>query len=189
MIEQGIKLGEPNKDNFKNYKVVVPNASNISYAETISAWTLSAGTMLPKSKEEVLSFFGKCHSIVIVGENDTLISHAAATFIYSDGSIEIGAMYTKEEERGKGAQTKALLVLLSMLKVRYPGRTLFALGNEQSSPLFRKIGGIEIKPEELGKEVWEPCSTCPKNPKLIGKIKDSLTCCDTPFNLTNVKSI
>ncbi|MBI2028254.1 MAG: GNAT family N-acetyltransferase [Candidatus Levybacteria bacterium] len=168
------------------FNVVMPTSINVNWAETISEWTAKSGVMLPKSKEEIISFFEEGHSVVVVDNKGSLVSHAAATFIYSDGSIEVGAIYTVDNQRGKGVATKAVIALLDLLKRRYPERMIFALANSNSAPLFKKLGATEMETTELSKEVWEPCKQCPKNPLLKDMKYKIFSCCDTPYNLTNI---
>lgn len=186
IMNKEIKVGVGGMDNEHSFSIVIPSAINRNYARTVSEWTTNSGVMLPKSTGEIISFFEKGHSVVIVDGRGNLVSHAAATFIYQDGSIELGAMYTAENQRGKGASTKAVLALLNLLKDKYPGRMIFALANSNSAPLFERLGATKMESTELSDEVWEPCKTCPKNPLLKGVEHAAFSCCDTPYNLTNI---
>jgi len=169
-----------------SFKIEKPEKDNVLYATKISEWTTKAGTMLPKSPNEILSFFSSEHSIVVISGWKELLSHAAATYIYKDGSIELGAVYTSEKYRGKGAATKAIKGALDMLGEKYPEQKIFALANQYSAGLFEKIGARKMQTNELSDEVWEPCSDCPNKPaKQAGVI---FQCCDTPYDLTDLKN-
>ena len=169
--------GEPVDPRFR---IMVPTEDHGVYAGLVSSWTQGAEQMLPKTQEEIMKFFKQGHS-VLVFEGEALISHAAATYMYSDGSIEIGAMYTHEEHRGKKAVTTAVHALLEIINKKYPERMKFALANDSSAHVFEKMGATVMTTDELSKEVWEPCVTCPKN---VGG--SPFHCCDTPYNLTDI---
>lgn len=165
------------------FTVVRPGPEQRDLAKIVSSWTSNAGNMLPKSPDEIQELFADRHSIVILHDGDPM-SHAAATFVYSSGSVEVGAVFTAEKYRNHGAATRAVKETISMLRAEYPGQTIFALANPLSAGLFEKIGGRKMKHDELSTEVWEPCATCPKKPlKKEGVI---FQCCDTPYDLTNI---
>lgn len=160
-------------------------ADDTEAASLISKWTIESGTMLPKTKEQIFDLFNNGRSVLVFNEDGSLVSHAAITYQYPDGSIEIGCVITDKEKRKNGAATQAVKQILRLANEEYPGSKKFALANEASSILFEKIGAIKIPSSELCVEVWEPCQTCPRKPKQeIGK---PFVCCDTPYDLTNLK--
>lgn len=163
----------------------VPNGEDTDYAELVSEWTKGAGTMLPKSKDDILSFFDKQHSVLIFAQNGALVGHAAGTAQYSDGSVEVGSVYTHKDYRGQGVATAAVVELLKHLKAQYPDKTLFALANKMSAGLFEKLGARVMKTTELPGDVWGPCTDCPMNPHLE-KTGVIFQCCDTPYDLTHI---
>ncbi len=163
----------------------VATVSDVESATLISKWTRESGTMLPKSSEDLLKLFENGDSVLIFDEEDELVSHAAITYKYSDGTVEVGCVITDKEKRNNGAATCAVKQVLVLADSKYPGQTIFALANESSSPLFEKIGGIKISTSGLCLEVWEPCQNCPRIPKQqAGK---PFVCCDTPYDLTGLK--
>ncbi|MBF8249724.1 MAG: hypothetical protein HW400_325 [Candidatus Levybacteria bacterium] len=168
---------------------VIPDASRLDWVKTVSDWTVGAankGLMLPKSQEQILDLFSKGHSLVMVGRDDKIVSHAAATFFYLDKSIiEVGAVYTEESKREKGLGAKTVGALLGHLNELYPdAKTIFALANQKATPLFKDLGGTEMETNELHKDVWLACKDCPN--KLIVGADGKHVCCDTPFDLTKV---
>lgn len=165
------------------YKAYMPGKYDAVAAIKVSRWTKNAGTMLPKTPHEVLDLFSKGNSILLKNEAGSLIGHAAATEVYTDGSVEIGSIYTDEKSRGKGAATIATKIVIEMQQKKNPETTLFALGNEMSGPMFKKMGGKEIPTNKLSQEIWEPCEKCPRRPE---QKSDIFMCCDTPYDLTNV---
>ncbi len=169
--------------NINGFKVYQPDKYDAVAAIKVSRWTRAAGTMLPKSPQEVLDMFSKGDSILVKDPSGHLLGHAAATAQYLDGAVEIGSIYTDKKSRGKGVGTIATQVVLEMQQKKNPNATLFALGNEMSGPMFTKMGGEEVSTDKLSQEVWEPCATCPRKPEQKG---DVFMCCDTPYDLTNV---
>lgn len=166
------------------YTAVIPDAGHVGWANTISRWTMIAharGKMLPKSPDEMLELFSKGHSLVVVDQDGNPLSHAAATAVYPDGRVEVGAVCTDPENQKKGFGKSTVSKLLDHLSQLYPGRRFFALANEDSVPLFKGLGGTEMDPSELHKDVWSACKDCLRKPTVSvdGKFK----CCDTPFNL------
>lgn len=170
------------------YTTVIPDATRVEWAKTISDWTIKAdangGDMLPRSPEDILGLFNKGHSMVLVGEDGKLLSHAGATFEYPDGSIEVGAVCTDGNEQQKGYATKTVEALLIHLKEMYPDRKLITLANEKSVPLFRKLGGTKMVTAELHNDVWLACKDCRRKPPADSN-GELFKCCDTPYNLTN----
>lgn len=162
------------------FKIVIPGIDDTGYAQKVAGWTQSAAeTMLPKTETEILQLFGSGNSVLIFNATGELMSHAAASFIYSDGSIEVGAVVTAPQHRGKGAGTIAVLAILNVLKEKYPIQTIFALANAVSSKIFEHVGASQMSMLELSAEVSGPCSQCSNNP-------GNGACCDTPYNLTHV---
>lgn len=161
------------------------SCKNIDEASAISQWTIDSGTMLPKTQQQLLDLFKNGDSVLVYDSEGDLVSHAAITYTYSDGSVEIGCVITDKEKRRNGAATHAVKEALRLAHEKYPGRKIFALANESSSILFERIGGIQIETIELSAEVWEPCVDCPRRPQQTkGK---PFVCCDTPYDLTHLK--
>lgn len=159
--------------------------SDSVFAPLISQWTKNSGTMLPKSTEEMMDMFQKGHSVLVFNGSQEPVSHAAITFIYNDGAIEIGCVVTDQLKRNRGAGTTAIKAILSLANAIYPNNMKFALANSASAPLFEKLGARKMISTELSDEVWGPCATCPKIPQQIpGK---PFTCCDIPYDLTCIK--
>ncbi|WKZ25801.1 MAG: GNAT family N-acetyltransferase [bacterium] len=155
------------------------------YASQISGWTKESGTMLPKTVDDLMALFSNNDSVLVFDDEGALVSHAAITYTYSDGSVEIGCVITDREKRKNGAATQAVKQILVLADEKYPGNKKFALANEHSSALFEKIGAIKIPTTELSAEVWIPCKTCPRIPKQ--KSGQPFVCCDTPYDLTNIR--
>jgi len=160
--------------------------SDTDAATQISQWTKESGTMLPKTVEELVGLFKNGDSVLVFDNEGELVSHAAITFTYPDGSIEIGCVITDKEKRKNGAATQAVKQILVLAEEKYPGQKKFALANEASSILFEKIGAVKIPTTNLCAEVWEPCKICPRIPKQIPGA--SFICCDTPYDLSKLNS-
>jgi len=165
---------------YGQFRAMVPSEEHGAYAAMVSSWTRGAEHMLPKTTEDIMGFFAEGHA-VLVFDGEELISHVAATYTYSDGAIELGAMYTNEAHRGRGAGTVAVGTLLGVLREKYPDTMVFALANPSSAKVFARMGAAVMSPEDLSEEVWQPCESCPKNPGSI-----PFHCCDTPYNLSSI---
>lgn len=162
----------------------VATGNDSELAALISGWTVESGSMLPKTQDQILQLFESGNSVLVFDNDGSLVSHAAVTFTYPDGSVEIGCVITDKEKRKNGAATTAVKQILLLAKDKYPNVKKFALANEASSVLFQKIGATKINTTDLCIEVWKPCSTCPRIPKQING--QSFVCCDTPFDLTKL---
>ncbi|MGA3020665.1 MAG: hypothetical protein ABSD68_01810 [Candidatus Micrarchaeales archaeon] len=172
-------------------KIIIPSANDIAYAETISALISNSKKMLPLSKERLLDFFRNGDSLLILKDDNEFVTHVAATYTYKDGSIELGALYTKECYRNQGFGTLAVVSMVNVLSAKYPGRMIFTLANEKSSVIFDALGAVKMKANELSSEVWKPCADCPRlkdgmKELLRKKDYEAFRCCDTPYNLTRL---
>lgn len=166
-------------------KTRLATVDDVNYASQISDWTKESGTMLPKTIDDLMTLFNNNDSVLVFDDEGVLVSHAAITYTYSDGSVEIGCVITDREKRKNGAATQAVKQILVLADEKYPNNKKFALANEHSSALFQKIGAVKIPTTELSAEVWIPCKTCPRIPKQ--KSGQLFICCDTPYDLTNIK--
>lgn len=167
-----------------DFKIFVAGQNHSSLAPIISQWTRDAATMLPKSSDEILGMFQKGHSVLVFDNDETLVSHASITYVYSDGSVEVGCVVTDVNRRKKGAGTTATKAIIKLAKEMNPDKTIFALANSASAPIFEKLGARKMETTELSDEVWGPCATCPKRPlQTPGKPP---TCCDIPYDVTQV---
>lgn len=161
---------------------VVPDGSMVAEAVWVSEMTSKAGTMLPKTVEQVLALFAEGKSILILDEKEQPIAHAAITFLYEeDQMLEIGGLFVKPEKRSPDHfySILATQAILTLANERYPGWKKMALCNDKSLPILLKFGAEVIgldKASLLPKAVWEACTTCPnlERARAVGKL-----CCDT----------
>lgn len=160
--------------------IVVPNKSDLVLAREVSEWTIEAGTMLPKTPDQIMGLFGLGWS-VLVGTDGLVTAHAAITFEWPDDWLELGGVVTKKEYRKMGFANMAVNELLRKVRFDYPNKKMFALCNNFSLPLFIGAGGRIMKGEELPDEVWAECISCPKFKLARSEGKH---CCDTPVNMT-----
>lgn len=166
-------------------KTRLATQDDVNFASQISSWTKESGTMLPKTVNDLMTLFKNNDSVLVFDEMGALVSHAAITYTYSDGSVEIGCVITDREKRKNGAATQAVKQILILADEKYPGNKKFALANEHSAILFERIGAVKIATTELSAEVWIPCKDCPRIPKQ--KSGQPFVCCDTPYDLTNIR--
>ncbi len=167
------------------YSVLVPDHNFSKEAETISAWTFKAKTMLPKSTKEIKQFVNEGRSVFVWDQNLGLVAHAAITFFWSLNWAELGAVVVDPEQRGKGWGTIAVIALLGLVKEKFPDKKPFALCNIYSLGIFMRAGGQIIKdPNLLPNEVWKECNNCPNFQKAKS---EGRLCCDTPVLLNSNK--
>jgi N-acetylglutamate synthase-like GNAT family acetyltransferase len=153
-------------------------ASTIEIAETISAWTKQAGTMLPKDPEVVQELIGSGKGVVAFGNDGDPLAFAAITFDWPDHWKELGALVVHPEHRKKGLGGEILLALITMAKEQFPDAKFFGLCNQASLKLFLKAGGqIVTDSTLLPREVWDECKECPIFKQGLAQ---GVLCCDTP---------
>jgi len=172
---------------------VVPTINDVTWAQEVSSWTVEASkngvvmpngelkpTMLPKTLEQVLGLFSYGWSMIVETEG-LAVAHAAITFEWPEGWLEIGGVVTKKEYRKLGYASMAVNALMVMVKHNFPDKKLFALCNSLSLPLFIGLGGVVSEGKELPSEVWKECENCSNfvRARAAGKL-----CCDTPVNMT-----
>ncbi len=170
-----------------SYTAVIPDVTRVDLAGTISSLIMEAaqnGDMLPKTPQDILGFFSKGDSMVLIDKKDgKFLSHAAITDRYKDGSVEVGGVCTAKDKQRNGFATDVTEALLIRIREREPNTTIITLANEKSKGLFQRLGGTEMDPAELDKEVWSACKDCKKKPP--ASANGEFKCCDTPFNLTS----
>lgn len=164
---------------------MVADATHTDAAQKVSDWVSADGAMLPKSPEDILEIFRQGHAVIGYDGSDPVV-HAALTQVNSDQTVEVGSLFTEEAHRHRGLAREAVIAVLGQGRSLYPDHTLYAVANERSAPLFKKMGAREMQTDELGDEVWASCETCPRKPEQTEGCL--FTCCDTPFDLTHIKS-
>jgi len=169
----------------ENIQFIVADVTHTEAAQKVSDWVSADGAMLPKSPDEILDIFRKGHAVVGYDGNEPVV-HAALTQVNSDQTVEIGSLFTEESHRNKGLAREAVIAVLGQGKSLYPDHIIYAVANERSAPLFKKMGAREMQTDELGGEVWASCDTCPRKPEQAENCP--FTCCDTPFDLTHITS-
>ena len=182
-MEKGAIFMEKEKPTY-DFNVYFPTGEDFGMAQVVADWTKKYGNMLPKSVDEILSFFKAGNSILITNQESVLVSHAAITFAYPGNWKEVGGLVTNEDFRRMGAASVAVKELIKLALRKDPTIRLFALANKVSAGVFEKLGAEKMLSTQLPSEVWDPCKTCPnyKTPKE----RVIFQCCDIPYNLTNI---
>ncbi len=169
----------------QTYTVWRAGAEHVEFSPLISQWTIDSKTMLPKTVQEISNMFQGGHSVLVFNGSREPVSHAAITYVYSDGTVEIGCVVTDINKRNNGAGTTAIKAVIGLANEMYPNKTIFALANSISAPIFEKLGARKMSSEELSDEVWGPCSICPKIPTQTPN--KPFLCCDIPYDLTCIQ--
>lgn len=171
------KTGEKNS---LEYKIHVPNKYDLDHAIQLSALILESGSMLPKSVDELLLMFDQGKSVVLTGSNGELLAHGAITFVFEEQKmLEIGAIIVGRNFRGKGLGKIVTSEVIALADNRFPGYIKIALCNENSLPMFLKMGAIEVKYDDLDVDpgvFLSECVNCPRYKDAVGRGKQ---CCDT----------
>ncbi len=149
-------------------------------ASKVSKWTMEAGTMLPKSPEDIKTFIKEGNAVAAwsYGREAIPVGFGAITFVWPNNWVELGAIVVDKGFRKSGVGHAITKDLIALASAKYPNANLFALCNEKSLKLFLDNGAeILTDPTELPKEVFGECVSCPKfqDTKAQGKL-----CCDIP---------
>lgn len=168
----------------ENFIGKVADSSRIEEAGLVARWTQEAGTMLPKTPNEVLELFSQGHSVLVYDRaTRELVGHTGITFTYGDGTVEIGALVTRADRRRQGVAAFATQNAIELASTLYPAVIKFALANENSLHLYLRAGGKIMACSQLTDEVWQPCLNCPNLPKQ--EPGQPFKCCDTPVELNH----
>lgn len=177
---------ENQNENLKfTFTAKIAGVEDLKFVPEISEWTKNAGTMLPIPEEKLTELFLSGHSVIVVNQLEEIVSHAAITFIYEDGSLEFGGLVTGDNFQGKGAGTLATKFLLEEISQLYPGSTIFALANNISEKIFKNLGASILPTNKVCEAVWDECKNCPKYK--MPKQGEIFNCCDTAYDLTELK--
>lgn len=162
------------------YKIYVPSKYDFDYASQLSLFILESGSMLPKSVDEILVMFDQGRSVVLTGSNGELLAHGAITFVFEEQKmLEIGAIIVDKNFRGKGFGKIVTSEVIALADSIFPGYIKIALCNENSLPMFLRMGATEVKYDELDVDpgvFLSECINCPRYEDAIGRGKQ---CCDT----------
>lgn len=161
--------------------VRLAKGTDVAFATHVSAATAEDEGLLFRTPEELLELYGQDRGVVVCTPEGELVSHAALSFIYNDGKVEVGTVYTNPDHRGKGGAKAAVTRVLAQAGRLYPNTTIFAMANENSVPMFTKMGGVVIECLSDG-AVYDKCIRCPKR---SGRLDGEDTLCrHTPIDLT-----
>lgn len=167
---------------FEQFTARIPSPGETGLADTVSQWT-QGQNMLPKSPEDIMTMIADGRLMIAENATGELVSCMGFVEPYPDGSVEVGTLVTSEEHRGKGAGTFITKQTISYVRSLFPDQTIFGLTNQNSKPLFLKLGGTEMRTSQLCDAVWEACEDCPNKPETTGEV---FMCCDTPIEVTHI---
>ena len=182
MTEEKLKIvaGSELKDSLFETKIIVPDKSCVEIAEWVAKEITLSGSMLPKSKGDIVEMFDDNRSVVLVDSVGKPVAHAGITFVYSEEKVvEVGGVVVDQSHRKKGLGKEIVQASIDLANLNYPGWKKIALCNEQSLPIYLSLGSTIMEINDIGiipQEAWEACVSCPHyaETKKRGKI-----CCDT----------
>jgi N-acetylglutamate synthase-like GNAT family acetyltransferase len=150
-------------------------------AEIIARWTWEAGTMLPKTPDNILTFIRGGRYVIRWNGDETPAGFGAITFEWPDNWLELGCVVVEPNHRERGLGHVIVADLVSLAKTKDPFSRLFALCNSRSLKLFLDAGGVVITDHDLlPSEVWGECVHCPMR---FEAQKINKLCCDTPVEI------
>lgn len=169
------------KEESSSLVVRLATEEDVTIADLVSDATAEDEGLLFRTREELLELYAQGRGVVVCTPHGELVSHAALSFIYNDGKVEVGTVYTNPDHRGKGGAKAAVTRALTQAGQLYPNTTIFAMANENSVPMFTKMGGVVIECLADG-AVYDKCVRCPKR---SGRVDgDDTLCRHTPIDLT-----
>ena len=140
--------------------------------------------MSPRTKEKVFSYFKEAISSLLIDvTTKALLAHAAIKWISTANPLlEIGSVIVGPDQRGNGYGTIVTAVAWSLAVDKYPDHQKISFCNDASLGIFKLLGAIEAKKDQLPSEVWDGCLSCPRK---IEADKAGKICCDIVVILPN----
>lgn len=166
---------------------------HLDYAEDFESWRaeysqtlLEEDQMLPLDEEHLAKhLFGVVAFIMNSEVKLVPVGYNAATFIFEDGSLEIGGLIVNPRYRGLGIATIVKKEIMSQAQECFPGRKLITFANRNSEKLNRKFGFVDATEEEVPRSALHVCKEeCTKYTDLqesnrMRAPEDQVLCCDT----------
>ncbi len=159
-------------------------AANEQHTETLLAAAAlingyaEQGLMISVSLEQLQQMAAQGLLAIASNEKGKVIGTAGITLIYPDGKKEFGAWAVDPSAQKSGIGKKLLEAVLK----KAPNETIIAFANQNSGPIFEKLGAPKLKQTEMHSQAFEPCKSC----KCLGKesLSSGHLCVDTIFNLS-----
>jgi predicted GNAT family N-acyltransferase len=118
--------------------------------------------------------------VVLIGKNGEMLAHGAITFVFEDQKmLEIGAIIVDKNFRGKGLGKIVTSEVVALANSNFPDYVKIALCNENSLPMFLKMGAVEVNYSDLGVDPGVFLSECVNCPRYANAIAHQKQCCDT----------
>ncbi len=118
--------------------------------------------------------------LAVARASEQVVGAAAITYIWPDGKHEFGGWAIRESWQGKGIGG----ALLSAIINKTDGEVI-AFGNDNSGPIFTKLGAITMEHCQVHPDAFEPCKTC--NCKGKESLPKGKLCVDTIYDLKSLK--
>jgi N-acetylglutamate synthase-like GNAT family acetyltransferase len=155
------------------------------YAPSVIALSQSEGVVPLDEKS-----YGSTSCGWVAEINDMVVGHCGITVVYSNETIELGALVTSPIARGRGIAPDLIKRVVESAIEDYSPTSILAFSNPSSRTLFEKMGAAQIENGfELPEEVWKLCSSCRFNPNTfkcgatnyLGEL-----CCGRVYNLIDI---
>ena len=163
---------------------------DVSYAAEISAIIKSPenqNKMIPLEPDQLIALWEDKRGVIVVDSNSgRIVSHAAVTYELIDRSVEVGAVCTHPDQRGRGGAWIATSGAIYVAHTLYPGKYAIAMIGVESKSIFTKLGAVEIDCSQVHKELWGRCEHCPRAKRKNGPITK---CIHTPVNVSDVATL
>lgn len=163
------------------YEILFPNETEMGLLEQASLLTSfyeEQGLMLGKSVEELQQLAKDQKLGVALANSGEVLGCAALTFEFPQDYTEFGAWAVVDRLRKHHI---GIDLFLAVASIKPTTKRLIALANDNSSPIFKKLGGEVLLQTGLPDEMFEPCLSCKCQGKQL--LARSQKCVDTVYNL------
>ncbi len=151
-----------------------------SALSVIAQWTQASRTMLPLTPENM-----KTHPFgAIALDHDTVLGYSAITTVYQPAVAEFGGLIVHPGARRQGiAAELTRFTVQNYLAHAKVTEQVIVFANQESSPLFQKLGGVILgEKDRLIEMPWQLNAAEPPKPTRSPDIRS----CNTVIDLTRV---
>lgn len=170
-------------ENIKPYEIVFPceeDEALLCMATTIINQYAEQGIMLAVTVERLQQIAAHGLLALAVSSEGETIGSAGIMFEYPDGKKEFGGWAVKPEWTHTGVGKQLLQTLLQQHKDDH----IIAFGNDNSGPIFLKLGASILDQQQMHPDAFVPCKVC----QCKGKehLSDGQLCVDRIFDLNPI---
>lgn len=172
----------------KNYEVIFPQEGDehlfLLAATLINAYA-EQGIMLEVTAEQLQLIAAQGLLALAIDEQQQVVGTAGITLVYPDGKMEFGGWSVQEDWKASGVGKQLLATLLGHSQLS--DKNIIAFGNQNSGPIFQKLGAVVMDQSQVHQNAFVPCQACGCKDK--DKLLPGQQCVDVIFDLNPLKKL